>query len=119
MYKAIEPAEAHDLMQKGPITIVDIRDPASFEMGHLENAQQVTGDNIEEFIDSSDFNQPLLVTVITGFLASRPLTILASRVSKMSITWPVGLKLGVRTVSPLIRIDSIRKVLRWRSPACG
>ena len=103
MYKAIEPAEAHDLMQKGPITIVDIRDPASFEMGHLENAQQVTGDNVEEFIDSSDFNQPLLVYCYHG----------------MSITWPVGLKLGVRTVSPPIRIDSIREVLRWRSPACG
>ena len=66
MYKAIEPAEAHDLMQKGPITIVDIRDPASFEMGHLENAQQVTGDNVEEFIGSSDFNQPLLVYCYHG-----------------------------------------------------
>ena len=66
MYKAIEPAEAHDLMQQSPITIVDIRDPASFEMGHLENAQQVTGDDVEEFVDSSDFNQPLLVYCYHG-----------------------------------------------------
>ena len=53
-------------MQQGPITIVDIRDPASFEMGHLENAQQVTGDNVEEFVGSSDFNQPLLVYCYHG-----------------------------------------------------
>ena len=66
MYKAIEPVEAHDLMQKGSITILDIRDPASFEMGHLENAQQVTGDNVEEFIGSSDFDLPLLVYCYHG-----------------------------------------------------
>ena len=66
MYKAIEPDEAHDLMQKGSATIVDIRDPASFEIGHLENAQQVTGDNVEEFIGNSDFNQPLLVYCYHG-----------------------------------------------------
>ena len=66
MYKAIEPAEAHVLMENGSITIVDIRDPTSFEMGHLENAQQVTGDNVEEFIENTDFNQPLLVYCYHG-----------------------------------------------------
>ena len=66
MYKAIEPARALGLMQEGPVTVVDIRDPASFEMGHLENAQQVTGENVEEFIGSSDFKQPLLVYCYHG-----------------------------------------------------
>jgi rhodanese-related sulfurtransferase len=30
MYKAIEPATAHDLIQEGAVTVVDIRDPDSF-----------------------------------------------------------------------------------------
>ena len=66
MYKAIEPVKALDLMQEGPVTVVDIRDLASFEMGHLENAQHVTGDDVEEFNRSSDFNQPLLVYCYHG-----------------------------------------------------
>ena len=66
MYKAIEPAKAHDLIQEGAVTVVDIRDPDSFEMGHLENAQQVTDDDVEEFIRSSDFSQPLLVYCYHG-----------------------------------------------------
>jgi rhodanese-related sulfurtransferase len=56
----------HDLIQEGAVTVVDIRDPDSFEMGHLENAQQVTDDDVEEFIRSSDFSQPLLVYCYHG-----------------------------------------------------
>ena len=66
MYKAIEPAEAHEMMKEGPLTIVDIRDPASFELGHLEDAQQVTGEDVEEFVRDSDFDQVLLVYCYHG-----------------------------------------------------
>ena len=66
MYKAIEPKKAHNLMQEGSLTIVDIRDLTSFQMGHLENARHVTGDDVEEFIHSSDLNQPLLVYCYHG-----------------------------------------------------
>ena len=66
MYNAIEPTTAHALIQEGPVTIVDIRDPASFETGHVENARHVTGDDVDQFICGSDFNQPLLVYCYHG-----------------------------------------------------
>ena len=66
MYKAIEPAEAHDLMQKGPITIVDIRDPASFKAGHIPNAIHLSDSTVEQFIIDTDKNKPLVVYCYHG-----------------------------------------------------
>ncbi len=66
MYKAIEPAEALDLMQKGPITIVDIRDPASFKAGHIPNAIHLSDGTVEQFLIDTDKNKPLVVYCYHG-----------------------------------------------------
>ena len=45
---------------------MDIRDPDSFDADHLNDAQHVTNENIEEFIENSDLDQPLLVYCYHG-----------------------------------------------------
>ena len=66
MYKSVQPTDAYDMIKKDTVTIIDIRDSVSFEQGHLENAQHVTGENVEKFVGVSDFNQPLLVYCYHG-----------------------------------------------------
>jgi thiosulfate sulfurtransferase len=66
MYKSIQPKSAHDMIKQDTVTIIDIRDIASFEQDHLENARHVTGENIEEFVEASKWNQPLLVYCYHG-----------------------------------------------------
>ena len=66
MYKAIEPTEIADLMRIGLVTIVDIRDPVSFEAGHLKNAQQINDTNVDDFLRNADYNNTLLVYCYHG-----------------------------------------------------
>ena len=66
MYKSIQPQNAHDMIEKDVVTIIDIRDSASFDQGHLEHAQHVTGENVEEFVEAADLTQPLLVYCYHG-----------------------------------------------------
>lgn len=46
--------------------IVDIRDPQSFAAGHIDGAVSVNGDNVDEFIASSDLSRPLVVCCYHG-----------------------------------------------------
>ena len=66
MYKSIQPASAYDMIEKDTVTIIDIRDSDSFEQGHVEKAQHVSGENLEKFVESTDFNKPLLVYCYHG-----------------------------------------------------
>tara|TARA_B100001123_G_C14985675_1_gene897483 strand:+ start:58 stop:375 length:318 start_codon:yes stop_codon:yes gene_type:complete len=46
--------------------IVDIRDPASFTIGHIENAIHLSDSNIKEFIEKANKNLPLIVYCYHG-----------------------------------------------------
>jgi len=59
-FKEIEVEEAKKLMEQGDISIMDIRDTDSYEADHIENAQSVNDTNIEEFVEKSDKNKPVL-----------------------------------------------------------
>ena len=66
MYKSIESREIEDLMETGLITIIDIRDPVSFEASHLKNAKHISDTNVEEFVRDSNFDEKLLVYCYHG-----------------------------------------------------
>jgi len=57
-----------ELRRKDPdsVTLVDIRDPASFAQGHIEGAIHITNDNVAEFITNSDSNKPVVVCCYHG-----------------------------------------------------
>ena len=58
--KEIDPQEAQEKIKGGGVTIVDIRDPGSFEDAHIPHARSVGQQNVEEFIADADKQKPLI-----------------------------------------------------------
>ena len=56
----IDIKKVKDLIDQGGVTIVDIRDSASFEDAHIKDAIAVDDSNIEEFIKTTDKSKPLI-----------------------------------------------------------
>lgn len=46
--------------------IVDVRDRASYEAGHIENARHVDDSNVMDFIGAADLTRPLIVCCYHG-----------------------------------------------------
>jgi len=59
-FTRISVQKAHELMSLGPATIVDVRDPASFEQAHMAQAQNLNNENIDGFLKNADKEQPLI-----------------------------------------------------------
>lgn len=52
--------------EDSPIQIVDIRDNASFEAGHIAGSTNLTNDNLAAYIAEADMDQPLVVVCYHG-----------------------------------------------------
>jgi len=66
-FEEIDTQKAKEMIDQGGITIVDVRDRDSFEEGHIEGAQSVGDTNIDEFVNSTDKNKPVLCYCFMGF----------------------------------------------------
>ena len=66
MFKRISVSNAHQLIQAGNATIVDIRDPESFQQGHIPAARLLNQDNLPQFLASAERQLPLLVCCYHG-----------------------------------------------------
>ena len=66
-FKQIDIDEAHTMINKGNVTIVDIRDQESYEAAHIKNALTVNDKNVESFIRGTDKNKPLICYCYHGF----------------------------------------------------
>ena len=64
-YKRISIEEAQELISDEP-TIIDVRDPESYSMGHIENAVHVSNENILQFIDGANKSRPLIIYCYRG-----------------------------------------------------
>ena len=64
-YKRISIVEAQGLMSDDA-TIVDVRDPQSYSMHHIDNAVHVSNENIQQFIDDTDKTKPLIIYCYRG-----------------------------------------------------
>lgn len=65
-FTCIPATTAKTLIDKGAVTIVDIRDPASFAAGHVQGAISLNNSNVQEVIAQADFDLPLLVFCYHG-----------------------------------------------------
>ncbi len=65
-FQQITVTEFQELLKDQSIHIIDIRDPASYSDGHIENALNINQDNIEQFIQDSDLDKPLVVCCYHG-----------------------------------------------------
>jgi thiosulfate sulfurtransferase len=65
-FTRISVEKAHEIMESGPMTIVDIRDPNSFAQGHIANALNVDDENIKDFLQTTDKEIPLICCCYHG-----------------------------------------------------
>ena len=64
--KEIDVHQVKEMEDNGSATIVDIRDPASYQAGHIPNAIHLSDNSVEKFISDTDKNKPLVVYCYHG-----------------------------------------------------
>jgi len=64
-FKNITLSDAKTLIESG-VTIADIRDEASYQSGHLNDAILLNEANLNDFIQHNDFDKPILVYCYHG-----------------------------------------------------
>ena len=68
-YTRIGVAQARELIEKSNATVVDVRDPASYEAGHIPGAKAVNEANVQAFVQAADRFHPLIVCCYHGNLS--------------------------------------------------
>ena len=64
--KQIDVHKVKEIEGNDSATIVDIRDPASYQAGHIPNAIHLSDNTVEKFISDTDKNKPLVVYCYHG-----------------------------------------------------
>lgn len=65
-FETIEIEQAYARWQRGDAALVDIRDPQSFEAGHVPGALHLTNGSLVSFMQQSDLDQPVMVMCYHG-----------------------------------------------------
>lgn len=65
-YQCINPEQALQLIDEGAV-IADIRDPQSYQQGHISGAQHLSNETLHTFIQETDLDQPLIICCYHGF----------------------------------------------------
>ncbi len=65
MFKRVSVVEASQLLNNGAV-MVDIRDAASFAAGHAPQAINLNNQNLPQFMQSTEFETPILVMCYHG-----------------------------------------------------
>jgi len=64
-YGCIDVLAAEKVLQEGA-RLVDIRDPQSFEKAHIRGSFHLTNGSLNQFVEDSDYDQPVLVLCYHG-----------------------------------------------------
>lgn len=70
--------EALELIQAGAI-VADIRDSGSFTNGRISGAVSLSNDNLQQFIDETEFDQPIIVCCYHGVSSQSAAAFLCER----------------------------------------
>jgi len=65
-YQCILIEDAQTLIENNEVTLVDIRDPASFAAGNITNSIHVSNENVEQLVAEADKSIPLIVYCYHG-----------------------------------------------------
>jgi len=77
--RCIPATDAQQLMQAHALTIVDIRDPHSFADSRIPGAIHLSDQNLQEFLDTADPEQPVLVYCYHGISSQNAAAFLLER----------------------------------------
>jgi thiosulfate sulfurtransferase len=64
-FRRIAPQQAQTLREQGAV-VVDIRDPQSYEMGHIRGSQHLDNFSLAAFIANADYETPVIVSCYHG-----------------------------------------------------
>ena len=64
--KQIDVHKVREIKDNDSTIIVDIRDPASYQAGHIPNAIHLSDNTVEKFLSDTDKNKPLVVYCYHG-----------------------------------------------------
>lgn len=65
-FQHIDVTGAQAMLEQGDAHMVDIRDPQSFAVAHAKSARHLTNDTIVDFMNTTEFDQPVLVMCYHG-----------------------------------------------------
>ena len=77
--RQIDTHQTNEILKEGSGTIVDIRDPDSFAMGHIPTALPLNAQNLEQMIEKLDPNKTLIVCCYHGISSQGAAAYLTSR----------------------------------------
>ena len=66
-FEQIDVDKAKEMIEHGPVTIVDVRREDDYLKAHIKGAVLVTDKNIDEFLSQTDRNKPLICYCYHGF----------------------------------------------------
>ena len=78
-FKHMNISELKTLLAKGTHTVVDIRDPASFQAGHIPKAIHLTNESLPDFLREADFDAPVVVCCYHGISSQQAAQFLLSQ----------------------------------------
>ena len=65
-FQEIDIRKAKEMLDSNAANVVDIRDPGSYQSGHLPEAVPVSDANVQEFTEATDKDKPLIVYCYHG-----------------------------------------------------
>ncbi|KTF12267.1 thiosulfate sulfurtransferase GlpE [Pseudoalteromonas sp. H105] len=65
-FKHISIAQTHELLNNEEVVIADIRDPNSYQAGHIPGSEHLSNANIGEFMMNKEFDQPIIIVCYHG-----------------------------------------------------
>lgn len=65
-FQEIATDKVKEMLEQKNVNVVDIRDPASYSSGHIPTAVSVSDRNVQEFIQNTDKDTPLVVCCYHG-----------------------------------------------------
>ena len=78
-FKHMQISELHQVLADELHVVVDIRDPASFQAGHIPNALHLSNESLPDFLRDADFDAPVVVCCYHGISSQQAAQFLISQ----------------------------------------
>lgn len=78
-FKHMQISELHKILTDKTHVVVDIRDPASFQAGHIPNAIHLSNESLPDFLTHADFDAPVVVCCYHGISSQQAAQFLISQ----------------------------------------
>ena len=78
-FKHMQISELHSVLADESHVVVDIRDPASYQAGHIPNALHLSNESLPDFLRDADFDAPVVVCCYHGISSQQAAQFLISQ----------------------------------------